>query len=337
MTSRELVNRTLRFEYIDRLPRTLWTIPYIWMFRKDELDRFYERYPEDIAHASGLKYDKSPYFKGEPNKKGSYIDEFGCEFHSAEDGVCGEVKKGLIQTMTDLDNYKMPWEMLEGADFSGQTEAYKSTDKYIIAGTYTRPFERMQFLLGTEELFMYMAEEDPMFLKLREMVHEFNLEEIKMVAAQAVDAVSFMDDWGSQNSLLISPATWRKFFKPMYKEYCDIIHAAGKDVFFHSDGCIESIYEDLIEVGMNAVNSQLFCMDMEKLGEKYAGRIAFWGEVDRQYTLPMGTEEDVRKAVRRMGNSLLKKGHTGLIAQLSWETLTPLKNVLAAFDEFEKI
>jgi len=307
------------------------------MYKKDDLDRFNARYPEDIGYAAGMHYGTSHYFKGEPNRKGSYIDEFGCEVHSAEDGVCGEVKKWPIHTMDDLDKYKMPWEMLDEADFSGQTEAYKANDKYILSNTLTRPFERMQFLAGTAELYMNIAEETPLFLKLREMVHEFELRDIKMVAAQAVDGVCFMDDWGSQRSLLISPATWRKYFKPMYKEYCDIIHAAGKDVFMHSDGCIELIYEDLIEIGVNAINSQLFCMDMEKIGAQYAGRIAFWGEVDRQHILPWGTEDDVRKAVRRIGNALLKKGHTGLIAQLSWETGTSLQNVLAAFDEFDRI
>ncbi|MCL2881056.1 MAG: hypothetical protein FWF29_12505, partial [Treponema sp.] len=264
-------------------------------------------------------------------------DEFSSEFHTAQDGICGEVKKWPIHSMADLDKYKLPWELLDSAVCTEQTAARKSTDNYIIAGTLTRPFERMQFMCGTEEMYYYIAEENPIFLKLREMLHEFNLREIKMVAAQDVDGVSFMDDWGSQTSMLISPVTWRKYFKPMYKEYCDIIHAAGKDVFFHSDGFIEPLYEDFIEIGINAVNSQLFCMDMEKLGAQYAGRIAFWGGVDRQHVLPWGTEEDVRKAVRRMGNALLKKGHTGMFAELSWETLTPLSNVIAAYDEFEKI
>jgi len=337
MTGRELVKKTLRFEEVERLPRTLCMTPNIWMFREDELAQFYRRFPDDTTFTTKLRYGQSPYFRGTPNRKGSFTDEFGCEWHTFVDGVCGEVKKGPLQSMADLDAYKLPWELLDGADFSGQNEAYKSTDKYIIAGSLTRPFERMQFLCGTEELYTYIAEENPMFFKLLEMLHEFNVRELKMVAAQAVDGVSFMDDWGSQTSLLISPLTWRKYFKPMYREYCEIIHAAGKDVFFHSDGRIELIYGDLVEIGVNAINSQLWCMDMEALGDKYAGKIAFWGGVDRQYALPRGTEEDVRKNVRRMGKALLKKGHTGLFAEMSWEGSTPLANALAAFDEFEKI
>ena len=53
---------------------------------------------------------------------------------------------------------------------------------------------------------------------------------------------------------------------------CDILHAHGKSVFFHSDGHIESIFPDLVEIGVDAVNSQLFCMDIEKLGERFPGQ-----------------------------------------------------------------
>jgi hypothetical protein len=122
----------------------------------------------------------------------------------------------------------------------------------------------------------------------------------------------------------------------MYKEYCDIIHAAGKFVFFHSDGHTEAIYEDLVEIGVDAFNSQLFCMDIENIAEKYKGRITFWGELDRQYILPFGTEKEVRESVRRVKKAMLAPKRTGFIAQLSWEMLTPLSNVIAAYDEFEK-
>jgi uroporphyrinogen decarboxylase len=146
-----------------------------------------------------------------------------------------------------------------------------------------------------------------------------------------------MDDWGTQISLLISPAAWRKHFKPLYKEYCDIIHKAGKFVFFHSDGFTEAIYDDLIEIGVDAYNSQLFCMNIEGLAEKYKGKVTFWGELDRQTILPFGSEEDVRESVRRIKKAMLTPKHTGFIAQLSWETVTPLSNVIAAYDEYNKI
>lgn len=337
MTGRELFTKTLLHEEIERLPRDLWMVPYIYLHRNDELEQFRQRFPVDLTYPAGIHYGTSRYTSGEPYRIGRYTDEFGAIWDVMEDGVAGEVKDPIIKSMADLDKYHLPWEMLDEADYSGQNEAYRQTDKFVIGGTFVRPFERMQFLRGSQELFIDIGMEDPIFLKMKEMLHEFNVREMKQMAAQAVDAVSFMDDWGSQHSLLISPATWRKHFKPMYKEYCDIIHAAGKFAFFHSDGHTEAIYEDLIEVGVDAFNSQLFCMDIEKLGAKYAGRITFWGELDRQHILPFGTEEDVRASVRRLGRAMLAQKRTGFIAQCSWETVTPLANVLAGYDEFNKL
>lgn len=336
MNSRELVKRTLMHEEVPRLPRDLWMVPYIYMYRKDELDKFRSLFPGDITGPTGLHYGKSPYSKGTPYVRGSYVDEFGAKWEVYEDGIVGEVKEPIIKNMNDLDKYRLPWEILNGMDSSDQLEAYKKTDKFVTMGTFIRPFERMQFLCGSENLFIEIALESPLFLRLKDMLHEFNIKQAKLAASQAVDAVSFMDDWGSQRSLLISPAVWRKHFKPMYKEYCDIIHAAGKYVFFHSDGHTEAIYDDLIEIGVDAYNSQLFCMDIEMLGKKYANKITFWGEMDRQKILPFGTVEEVREGVRRLKKAMLFKKRSGMIAQCSWETLTPLENVIACYDEFNK-
>jgi uroporphyrinogen decarboxylase len=192
-------------------------------------------------------------------------------------------------------------------------------------------------LRGTENLFMDLAYGDKNVYKLRDMLHEFFIREMEMWADTDVDGITFMDDWGTQKTLLISPKLWREFYKPLYKDYCDIMHSRGKFVFFHSDGNIESIYPDLIEIGIDAVNSQLFCMDIERLGELYAGKITFWGEIDRQHILPFGTPEDVRNAVARVAKAMLRGKRTGVIAQCEWGIKDPKENIETVFEEWNKI
>ncbi|MCL1796657.1 MAG: methyltransferase [Clostridia bacterium] len=337
MTGRQRVIKALDHEPVDRLPRDVWTVPYIDMFRSGDLRRVLDMYPSDISTPGGFRYGSSRLAKGVPCRVGRYTDEFGCGWEVLEDGVIGEVKDPIIRSGADLDGYRLPWELLDEAVTAGQLDTYNQTDAFVLMGTYVRPFERMQFLRGTEQLYIDLATEDPIFLRLKEMLHAFNLRNIKLAASQAVDGVGFMDDWGTQRALLISPAAWRKHFKPMYREYCDILHKAGKRAFFHSDGHTEAIYGDLVEIGVDAYNSQLFCMDIEGIAARYAGKITFWGELDRQYTLPFGAEEDVRADVRRLGAAMLAGKRSGLIAQLSFETLTPLSNVLAAYDEFARL
>jgi hypothetical protein len=143
----------------------------------------------------------------------------------------------------------------------------------------------------------------------------------------------YADDWGANRRLLINPQTRRELFKPLYKEYCDRIHAAGKVAFFHTDGNTEAIFGDLIEVGIDAINSQLFTMNIEDLARKYKGRVTFWGEMDRQHVLPFGTPRQVRQAVMRVRRAL-DDGTGGVIAQCEWGKLNPTENIENVFESW---
>ena len=117
---------------------------------------------------------------------------------------------------------------------------------------------------------MDLATQSPELTKLIDKIHQFFLEELNRWAQTDVDALFIMDDWGSQQSLLISPATWREVFKPLYKDYVSIAHSHNKKIFMHSDGYIVDIIPDLIELGIDAINSQIFCMGLDTL-EQFKG------------------------------------------------------------------
>jgi uroporphyrinogen decarboxylase len=71
------------------------------------------------------------------------------------------------------------------------------------------------------------------------------------------------------------------------------------EVMVRGNLSLAEIIPDLIEIGVDALNLQIFCMDIEELVNRYHHKVAFWGEIDRQYTQVFGTEEDMQKAVRR--------------------------------------
>lgn len=146
--------------------------------------------------------------------------------------------------------------------------------------------------------------------------------------------MNIMDDWGAQRSLLINPELWREVFKPLYRDYANIAHSHGKKLFMHSDGNILDIYPDLIEIGIDCLNSQLFCMGVENL-EQYAGQICFWGEIDRQHILPYGSLQDVEDAVKLVHKHLWKRG--GCIAQLEFGPGASPENVYKAFETWDKL
>ena len=323
------------FQPVDRAPRDPWWLDWVDMFAPDQLRSLQADFPPDLINP-GSVVAKGERVKGEPARLGTYIDEWGCLWECGEDGVAGEVKNPPLADWSALSTYLPPWEILENADWNAanrdqQQNLSSENPRFMIAHTGVRPFERMQFLRGSEAIFMDLAYDSAEVRKLLEMVHTFFLKEIQAWSKTDVDAISFMDDWGSQTSLLISPDMWRQYFKPLYKDYCDIIRSAGKKVFMHSDGHISSIYEDLIEIGVDAINSQLFCMDIENIGREFKGRITFWGEIDRQNILPFGSVDDVYKAVARVRRAL-DDGQGGLIAQCEWGPNNPLRNIRAVFE-----
>ncbi len=210
---------------------------------------------------------------------------------------------------------------------------YRKQGKFIIGG-WISLFERMQYLRGTENLYCDIALDEEDMYKVIDYVMDFERAYVEKWVELDIDAVAFGDDWGSQISTLISPDRWREIFKPLYKELIDMIKAAGKKVFFHSDGWIYELYPDFIELGVDAINSQLWCMGVEKVADEYAGKITFWGEISRQTTLPKGTPEDIQECADIMKKYLWVNGG-GLIGQSEVNRDVPLENLVALLNAFD--
>lgn len=333
MNSKELVLRTLEFENPDRIPRQMWILPWAQQNYPKELANIQNCFPDDIINSAGF-LKKKPQTKGNPFNIGTYIDEWGCEFINKQAGIIGEVKKPLVKTWDDLEKVIPPTDSLS-VNNDAVNKFCKNSEKFILAGCCPRPFERLQFLRGTENVLMDLALQSKEIYELLDMIHQFNLKELQAWARTDVDALMFMDDWGTQISMLISPEIWRLIFKPLYKEYIQIAHDNGKKAFMHSDGYIIDIIPDLIELGLDALNSQIFCMGLEQLGQKFKGKITFWGEMDRQYKLPKSTTDQIAHAVKSIYENLYQNG--GIIAQLEFGPGVKPQNVVATFEAWNSI
>jgi len=334
VTSREIVKRSLHFQYPERAPRDLWTLPIANIVYPGAAEEISKEFPGDFG---GPKYHppKSDRQKGDECKAGVFVDEWGCTFVNLQEGVVGQVKEPLVPEWSDINKVKPPYELL-GKGMEKVNESCARSDKYLRAGCCPRPWERMQFLRGSANSYIDVMDQPKEFFTLRDMVHEFYVKELEIWAGTDVDGLTFMDDWGTQDALQIPPPLWRELFKPLYKDYSDIAHSHGKDIFMHSDGHIFEIYEDLIEIGIDVVNSQLFCMDIEEIGRRFKGRITFWGEIDRQHVLPSPNVADVRRAVRRVADALYDPAG-GVIAQCEFGPAARPENVRTVFEEWDKV
>lgn len=332
MTGRERILQTLSFGGVDRMPVDLWVLPAARLEHGARLEAILERNETDITQLVG-PFDHG--FTPEYYQPGRFVDPWGSEWSNIQPGVIGEVKKPVFREYAAMEGYVAPT-----AGFQREWEAHlpqlraqiareRQRGKFLIGG-WISLFERFQYLRGTEELYCDLALEEMELHRMIDLVMGFIRVYLEAWLDVDVDAIAFGDDWGTQISLLVSPEIWRRVFKPLYQELIQRIKAAGKKVFFHSDGYIFDLYPEFIDLGVDALNSQLWCMGVEKVARAYAGKITFWGEISRQSILPNGTPQQVLEAADTMKRLLWVNGG-GLIGQSEINRDVPLENVEAFF------
>lgn len=333
MNPRRLVQKTLTFDSPGRIPRHKGILPWAEDNYPDFVRRLHDVFPDDIVSAPTF-YTKPLGTKGDRYKKGTYVDEWGCVFSNPLDGVIGIVQTPLVADWHDLEFFTPP-DATVSVDREAVNAFCRQTDRFVLMGSFVRPFERFQFIRTMENAFIDLVEKPPELFVLLDRIHRHYLKEVEVWASTEVDAISLMDDWGTQQGLIVSPDVFRQIFLPMYREYAEIARQHGKYLFMHSDGFIMDIIPDLVDMGVDALNAQIFCMGVKELGEKYRGKITFWGEIDRQNLLPHGTREDIQKAVYEVWLHLYQEG--GVIGQCEFGLEANPENVFTVFETWDAL
>jgi uroporphyrinogen decarboxylase len=332
MSSRDRVVKAINFGSPDRPPISHAILPATQIKYGEALDEILQTVHEDFGWDFMVDMHRDelpPLYKG-----GKNYDSFGTLWEVAEEGVCGIP---IEYPLADWGAYsKFQWPQLSAGPsqkrlYSGHI-AGKSSD-YYARGAWFVFFEQMQQLRGMENLLMDLAMDRPEVYRLRDDLLEFNLHWIDKWLKLPYDGLHFADDWGMQYGPIISPKMWRKFFKPVYKQMFDKVINAGMDVHFHSDGNIIEILPDLIELGVKVVNCQLAIMGLNEVKKKFAGKVCFRTDLDRQNIMPFGTPRDVREHINQVFDSVgSKKG--GIIACGEIGPDIPLENIRAMYDVF---
>jgi uroporphyrinogen decarboxylase len=325
---RDLVRATLDFSGPARVPRQLWLLPWASLYYPREATAIQNRFPDDILHCPSFLH-RDCRTEGNRYLPGKYVDEWGCTFVSVQAGIIGQVKTPLVTDWGRLDAVQPPLEALD-VDRERVNAFCRQTDRFVLGGCCPRPFERLQFLRGTEQVFIDLARHSAELRTLLRRIHEFYTRELEAWARTDVDGLMMMDDWGGQRTLLMAPTVWRELLRPLYADYIDVAHRHGKSIWLHSDGYILDVLPDLVELGLDAINCQVACMGAPALGKQFRGRLTFWGEVDRQHVLPHGTRAEVWTAVREMKAALWQNG--GVIAQCEFGPGAHPDNVAAVFE-----
>ncbi len=173
-------------------------------------------------------------------------------------------------------------------------------DYWIVGVTVTTIFETAWALRGYEQMLVDLVADPDLAERILDIPFRYHLTAARRLTELGVDMIWIGDDVGTQRAMLVAPKTWRRLFKPRLATFIAEIKAINPalKVAYHSDGDITPIVPDLIEIGLDVLNPiQPACMDPAEVKRAYGDKLAFWGSIDEQHTLPFGTPDDVRAEV----------------------------------------
>ena len=331
MKSRDRVIRAIERSGPDRVPLMHDTLPGAFARHGQALEDLYRKYPDDVAHVGSATYGEFGPQIGVPSR-----DPWGSLWLRRTDEHKGQVIFHPLADWAHLDRYQPPDtasdEILAAV---AQRIQENGGSKYTLADGDTL-WQRMYYLRGFQAINEDLLVQPELCARLRDLILEVILRRLERLARlDGLDGVHFRDDWGSQKSLLIRPTLWRELFRPAYARMFDVVRQSGGHVWFHSDGVIDAIIPDLVEIGADVLNPQCNCMPRERLRSLVAGKVCLLGDLDRQGTLPRGSPEDVRAAVQADVDTYARAGG-GLILRGEIAGDVPLENVEAMLDEMTR-
>jgi len=317
------------------IPGKVAFLPATWKTYGEELEKIVLKYKKLFPEYQPGDYKrlaKPPHPRYMPGK---FTDAWGCVWSNDYEGLAGVVTESPLKDWKKLESFRPPDP--EKVDDYGDPVNWDQRRRqvkrihelggiafgYFIHGFF---FMRLFYLRGFEELMLDMATGEEKVWILIKMVREYNLKLAKLWLKTGIDVIWFGDDLGTQESLMVSPKMFREYIKPFYKEIFGLFKDAGVHVYFHSDGRIVDILEDLIECGVTIVNPQIGPNTVEEL-EKFKGRICMDVDLDRQL-FSTGTPKQIREHIHCVIEAL-KQDEGGLMAYAECSPEVPLENIEA--------
>ena len=335
LTRRERVRRALRHDPVDRLPTQVgWTAPMGALMAAS--------FGVDIADLPArlgnhlVRVDISHEARFSADGRTRY-DWWGAGHDAAEEGYY--IRESPLADAPDLDAYSWPDPLAPDLlSDAARHRAAVGDDAFVIPNLGFALFERAWSLRGFEALLFDLAADPDYVAALLDRITDIQLVLVQRYLELGVDGGYFGDDYGAQAGLLFSPSTWRQLIKPRLARLFAPFVARGLPVLMHSDGRIDEIVPDLVEIGLTALNPvQPEVLDHRWLRSTFGGRLAFYGGVSTQTVLPHGSPDEVRAAVLACRMDLAPEG-TGLLLAPSHRLMSdvPTANVealLAAMGE----
>ena len=240
------------------------------------------------------------------------------------------------ETMDDLEKFPFPDVSTFTDDHMKAAVETLHAEGRVSVCSLTHLYEDAWQIRGYEEFLMDMYDRPEFCEYIFDRLKERNLTKARAAARAGVDMIHSGDDVANQNTLMFSIDHWRRFLKCRWAEVYAAVKEIDPDVriWYHSDGNIEEIIPELIEIGVDILNPvQPECMNVLEIKEKYGDALVLDGTIGTQTTMPFGTPDDVRNVVSERIRTLGRDGGLILSPTHILEPEVPIENIMAFVDE----
>lgn len=284
----------------------------------------------------------------------SFVDEWQCKHRMPKEeghyfSLCESPLAGTSLSKEAVDTLQWPdpsdprrWAGLREQALQFRNDGYAVVVRGLCAGI----LEMACRLRPMDQLMMDLAMGDEAAMHLLAKITELKARFWESALADlgdVVDVVVEADDYGTQQSMLVSPDMYRRLLKPLQAELFTVIRNHLKDgfVFFHSCGNVRGLIPDFIEIGVDILNPvHITATGMEPVALKrdFGRDICFWGGgVDTQGVLPNGTPEQVREDVRRNVAALAPGGGYVFNTVHNIQPDVPPENIMAMLETLREV
>jgi uroporphyrinogen decarboxylase len=295
------------------------------------LDEITADIPEDALPISYIVPELYQSPTADPNYRWAYSNSPEPESASLDARI-------LLPDWSDLDAYLEEFPRIDqqnGLFDEARAFVQANPDRYILGHWWYLYYERLWSIRGMQNVLMDFLDHPAELKRLGRALLDHHVKAVRGLAACGVDGIFTSDDLGSQRSLMMSPAAFRKILKPLYGELIEEIHSLGMHFWLHTCGNVSSIIDDFVDIGLDVIHPiQAHTMQYQDIVERFGGKISFLVGVDVQHLLPEGSPDDVRRGVRDViqtfqrpeGGFLLAAGN-GIMPE------TPVENIRAFLEE----
>jgi uroporphyrinogen decarboxylase len=153
-----------------------------------------------------------------------------------------------------------------------------------------------------------------------------------------IDAVIIHDDWGMNTSTFISPEHWKEFVRPYIAEEVETLSNTGTPVILHSDGNLNTLMEEIVQLKIAAVNplQRGAQMDLAKTKVKYGNILCLIGNISATTTLVNGNPDEVEREVLECLRDAAPGGGYVMAPDHSFHSGVPFENIWSALNTCKK-